>query len=360
MRVRSAFVALMVLMTSFVSTVDSTAAAEKLRLLWSVYVGWMPWGYAAETGILAKHAAKHGVGEIDAKLMKYTPSLEAYGMTKDGQVVVSTNMDLMATAFPNRFPSTVVIVGDYSNDNDQILSRDPAIKTIADLKGKTVHLVPLSVSHYLLVRLLEKAGLKESDVVIAAVQDENELEPGIKTKEMTTIVTWNPFVLHALEDPAVHRVGGSADIPGEIQDLCVVATDKTTPPNDGLPKALTGAWYEVLGQMTARGPVSQKALAAMADASGSSVKEFEAQLKTTAMFWEPAKAAAYMRSGEFKANNDRVRRFCAEHNMLGEGVTSPDAFGIRYPDGSIQGDPKNVLITFDPQWMDLAAKGQLK
>jgi NitT/TauT family transport system substrate-binding protein len=38
-------------------------AAEKkdFKVAWSIYVGWMPWGYATEAGIVKKWADKYGI-----------------------------------------------------------------------------------------------------------------------------------------------------------------------------------------------------------------------------------------------------------------------------------------------------------
>jgi len=42
----------------------SSALAEKkneFNIAWTIYVGWMPWPYAAETGIVKKWADKYGI-----------------------------------------------------------------------------------------------------------------------------------------------------------------------------------------------------------------------------------------------------------------------------------------------------------
>ncbi|MEL7139989.1 MAG: lipid kinase, partial [Pseudomonadota bacterium] len=38
-------------------------AEEKtsFRLAWSIYVGWMPWGYLEDSGIMDKWAEKYGI-----------------------------------------------------------------------------------------------------------------------------------------------------------------------------------------------------------------------------------------------------------------------------------------------------------
>ena len=44
-------------------TATFAAAEEKtdFKVAWSIYVGWMPWGYAADNGIVKKWADKYGI-----------------------------------------------------------------------------------------------------------------------------------------------------------------------------------------------------------------------------------------------------------------------------------------------------------
>ena len=46
-----------------VSTASTAIAQEKseFRVAWSIYVGWMPWGYGADAGIVDKWADKYDI-----------------------------------------------------------------------------------------------------------------------------------------------------------------------------------------------------------------------------------------------------------------------------------------------------------
>ena len=68
-----------------------------------------------------------------------------------------TNMECLDMPAASGIDSTALIMGDYSNGNDAILTRKGGT-WISCLPGKTVNLVELSVSHYLLARALEKSG----------------------------------------------------------------------------------------------------------------------------------------------------------------------------------------------------------
>ncbi len=332
------------------------AAAEKPKftITKSIYAGWMPWYYANESGIMKKWADKYDV-EIELVHMDYIPSIEAFVAGKaDGCVM--TNMEALDMPAASGIDCTALIVGDYSNGNDAILTRDGI--TAENIKGHNVYLVELSVSHYLLAQFVEKNGLKESDVKLVNTSDSDIAPAFLANEDQKVVVTWNPLVMNIEQAPGVKKIFTSADIPGHILDLMVVRTDKLKE-HPELGKALTGAWYEVMALMSKRTEKANEVIAQMAEAAGSSPTEYKNQLKTTAMFYTPASAVEYTMGKELKDNMELVRSFCFKHGLLGEGAESADIVGIEYPDGSVQGDKKNVRLRFDVSYMKAAADGEL-
>jgi NitT/TauT family transport system substrate-binding protein len=57
---------------------------------------------------------------------------------------------------------------------------------------------------------------------------------------------------------------------------------------------------------------------------------------------------------------DLVRNFCFKYGLLGENARSADVVGISYPDGTIQGDSRNVKLRYDASFVDKAKAGQLR
>lgn len=135
-----------------------TGPKQKFTVMWSIYVGWMPWPYAQQSGILKKWADLYNI-EVDLKRADYVPSIEAYVAGK-ADAVVMTNMEALNMAAAAGIDSTAVIVGDYSNGNDALLTRNSL--GIGDLWGKKVYIVELSVSQYLLERGLELWNSRKS------------------------------------------------------------------------------------------------------------------------------------------------------------------------------------------------------
>jgi len=122
------------------------------RVCWSIYVGWMPWGYLEDSGIMDKWAKKYGIDVEIVQINDYVESINQYTAGQyDGCSM--TNMDALSIPAGGGVDTTALIVGDYSNGNDGIVMKSGS--SVADLKGQNVNLVELSVSHYLLARALE-------------------------------------------------------------------------------------------------------------------------------------------------------------------------------------------------------------
>ncbi|MES2490395.1 MAG: putative urea ABC transporter substrate-binding protein [Pseudomonadota bacterium] len=329
------------------------APKKEFNVAWSIYVGWMPWPYADQAGIVKKWADKYGIKIKVTQINDYVESINQYTAGKfDG--VVMTNMDALTIPAAGGVDTTAVIIGDYSNGNDGVVLKNA--KTLGEIKGQSVNLVELSVSHYLLARGLSSVGLAEKDIKIVNTSDA-DIVSAYKAPGTTALVTWNPQLSEVKAEPTAHMVFDSSKIPGEIIDTMGVNT-KTLKDNPALGKALAGIWFETLKLM--QDPVKGKAAReAMAKLSGSSLASFEGQLKTTKMFYTPAEAVNFTTDSKLVKTMDLVRTFSFDHGLLGQGVDSKDVVGIAFPGGATLGDTKNIKLRFDASYMKLAADGKL-
>jgi len=329
------------------------AFAEKktFHLVWSIYVGWMPWDYMNQKGILKKWADKYGIA-IDVTQMDYIESINQYTAGKFDACPM-TNMDMLTIPAASGVDSTALIVGDFSNGNDGVVLKGKG-KTLSDIKGQHVNLVELSVSHYLLARALRSVGLAERDITLVNTSDA-DIVAAFGSADVTAVTTWNPQLGEILQSPEATLVFDSSKIPGEIIDVLAVKTEVLKAhPEFG--KALVGAWWETIKVMMQENEAGKAARAFMAEASGTDLAGYEAQLKTTKMF-SAAEAVAFARSAELIETMDLVRNFSFAHGLLGEGAKSADAVGMEFPDGKILGDKSNIKMRFDASFAEMASKG---
>ncbi|MQY42554.1 lipid kinase [Epibacterium sp. SM1969] len=337
------------------STAAPLAAEEKteFKLAWSIYVGWMPWGYLEDSGIMDKWADKYG---IDVEIVQFNDYVESINQYTAGAFdgVSATNMDTLSIPSGGGVDTTALIIGDYSNGNDAVIAK--GVSSLAELKGKPVNLVELSVSHYLLARGLDTVGLEEYDLSAVINTSDADMIAAYATQDVEAVATWNPLVSEILtSNPEAVKLFDSSQIPGEILDLMVVNT-QTLADNPKFGKAVAGAWYEVMALMAAG---DETALTAMAEASGTDLAGYKAQMAATELFFAPADAVAQAQSGKLPTTMTNVAEFLFDKGILGAGAPSADFVGIEYPDGSVAGNSDNVKFRFDTTYMQLAADGAL-
>ncbi len=332
-------------------------AQEKtsFKVAWSIYVGWMPWGYLEESGIMDKWASKYG---IDVEIVQINDYIESINLYTAGEFdgVSATNMDTLSIPSGGGVDTTALIVGDFSNGNDAVILKGPGDLTA--LKGKPVNLVELSVSHYLLARGLDSVGLKESDLGGVINTSDADMIAAYATDDVQAVVTWNPLVSEIMAQPDANKLFDSSDIPGEIIDLMVVNTE-TLEANPAFGKALAGAWYELMALMSGDTAEAKAARTAMGVASGTDLAGYDSQLASTQMFYDPADAVAFTKSADLPKTMVNVATFLFEKGILGEGAPSADFVGVAYPDGATTGDANNVKFRFDTTYMEMAADGKL-
>lgn len=323
----------------------SAQASNSFKVCWSHYIGWEPWAYAQQSGVLEKWAKKYGI-EIQLELVPdYLASIEAY-TRGEYDACTMTQMDALTIPAAQGVDTSVVIIGDYSNGSDGLVVR--GIDKVDQLRGRQVYLVQHSVSHYLLARALAESGLTLDDVPIVDAKDA-ELIDILKSKPAAAVVTWNPILHHARQLDDVTVLFDSSDLPGEILDIMAVRTSA----DERLKKALTGAWYEVMTGMRDGNPDMLEQMAASADVS---IGEFTQQLASTKMLYSAGIAS---RTAKSKATINATRKllaFCQAEGLLdgkqgGVGI----AFGTR----AMLGNRDNIKLRFVSDYMRMAAQGAL-
>ena len=327
----------LVLSLTLLTSVPSFAAVKKeFNVCWTIYAGWMPWGTISNEKIIDKWASKYGIKINIVQLNDYIESINQYTAGQfDGCTM--TNMDALTIPAAGGVDSTALITGSYSDGNDGVVLKG-ADKKLSDLKGMSV----------------EKAGLQEKDVKVVNTSDA-DIVSAFGTSGVRAAVAWNPQLSVIKKTPQTSEVFSSSQVPGELIDMMVVNT-QTLKDNPALGKALTGAWFEMMAKMKAG---DSQALSAMAADSGTDLAGYQAQLKTTHLFWTPADTLAFISSPDLAKTMQRVAQFSFDKGLLGEGAQSADFIGMTFPGNVTLGDAANRKLRFDDSYLKLAAAGQL-
>src|SRR5258708_6604231 len=236
------------LMSPVLSTTAHAAEKKEFNIAWTIYVGWMPWPYAADSGIVKKWADKYGITNNITQINDYVESINQYTAGKfDG--VTLTNMDALTIPAAGGVDTSAIIMGDFSNGNDGIVLKNA--KALGDIKGRKINIVELSVSQYLLARGLASIRLREKDIKTINTSDA-DIVAAFKSPDSTAVVTWNPQLMEVKAEPKATLVFDSSKIPGEIQDLMGINTD-TLKDNPNLDKPLVHILLETIALLQDQG-----------------------------------------------------------------------------------------------------------
>ena len=190
-------------------------AAEPLKIGYSDWPGYVAWQVAIDKGWF-----KEAGVDVKFDWFDYSASLDALTAGKlDG--VTATNGDALVVGSGGA-KNVMILLLDYSNGNDMIVGK-PGIKSLKDLKGKKIGLETGFVEHLLLLKGLEKAGMKESDVTIVNTKT-NETPKALASADISAIGAWQPNSGQAMKlVPGSKPIYTSADEPGLIYDVLTVS-----------------------------------------------------------------------------------------------------------------------------------------
>lgn len=326
---------------------SAAAFAGETKIAWSHYTGWEPLGVIQSSGIMDTWNKKMGTDIEIVYIGDYVDSITLYAAGQFAGVAV-TNMDVLAIAGVGGRASTTLIVGDYSDGNDGLILKGFASLDVVPT-GTTISLVEYSVSHYLLARCFEQAGMNIDDFELSNTTDA-DIPALVESGDEIVAVSWNPMLMTIRNMDDVSIPCTSADIPGEIIDMVVVGDEVTNVEK----MALVGAWYEMMALIEAR---DSDTLEALAEQAGSSVADFESQLETTHMFYTPADAVAFVNNSALMDTMWNVVTFSFDAGIY-DGVDSAGELGVSFPGGEVMGDADNIMLKFDTSITEILAREQ--
>lgn len=116
----------------------------------------------------------------------------------------------------------IVLVTDVSHGGDAVMAR-PGIKKLSDIRGKRIAITNIPLGLYMLNRLLEKAGVKRSEVQVFPMSESKHVS-FFKQGKADLFITFDP-VKSKLKELGMHVLFDSSMIPNEIVDIVVVHED---------------------------------------------------------------------------------------------------------------------------------------
>jgi NitT/TauT family transport system substrate-binding protein len=196
--------------------VPNAARAEPLRIFHFTWVGFGPLFVAQDRGFFAKEA-------IEVSLIRNDDHTAAFAGLAAGQVdaIAGGLQDVVIFSEQGEDPLLCVLVNDDTRGADGIVANKD-IRSIADLRGKTVAVPFCSTSQFYLNALLKEAGLAEADLDVVDLQGDQGGEAFL-LQEVDAAVTFEPWLTQAQNAEHGHLLTDTSERPGLLVD-CVVTT----------------------------------------------------------------------------------------------------------------------------------------
>jgi NitT/TauT family transport system substrate-binding protein len=314
---------------------DSSSDTQKGKTIRTLKFGispraaWMPWFFKVEEskaennpeGIL--HYTDY---KVNIQIVKdsYAGTIESF-INKEIDAVVITNIDAIAQLVRQDIEADVIMVVAYSNGNDAILV---PLKSDLDLREKTLALTKFSTRHYLLERYLMREQINPDEVNIVDASEEEIpgfFENGTNNSEVQGVVTSNPNIDKIVKKQQAKILFDSYAVSQEIVDFVVIHRE-VLQDYPGFAQAILSAWFSVME--TLQGSRRGSTVATMAQLSGVSREQFDAQMESVTLNDTPFKALSAMRDRSIKKTMRYIRYFMERHQLTGD---EPFSNWISYP-----------------------------
>jgi NitT/TauT family transport system substrate-binding protein len=216
---------------------SARSANAEIKVGVSDWTGWVAWYVAEQQGYFRKYGA-------DVKLVWFANYTDSISALSTGQLDANSQTwsDTLGP-LGKGLPLKVVLVNDNSAGNDAIMA-GPKIRTVSDLKGKTIALEQYSVSHFVLFTALARNGLAPKDVKVVNLPAGDAAAAFISGR-VDAAVLWNPWISQIQKSGKGHALFTSADMPGLIPDL-LVAQDKALQSKRKDFVGMVRAWFDVV------------------------------------------------------------------------------------------------------------------
>jgi NitT/TauT family transport system substrate-binding protein len=245
---------------------NRSALDGPVRIGYSAWPGWFPWKVAEERGMFKAAGVPVSLTWFDGYLDSIN-ALNAGQLDCNSQTLGDTISSLAAGA-----DLQVVLTNDISSGNDQIIAA-PGIRSVADLKGKTVAAEQGTVDHYLLLLGLSKARLSERDITFVPLETGAAAAAFVAGK-VDAVGVFAPFTSQALKRPGSKILFSSRDFPGAISDH-LVCNRSFVAKNPEKIQRIVDSWFATLREIKANPGPSLSILAKRAGVSEADYRAYD-------------------------------------------------------------------------------------
>ncbi len=231
-------------LSSCTKKADVSKKSEKLPVVKLNIVTWPGYGpiYLGK----AKDFFKEEGVDVDIQIQENTQARNSALVS--GEIdLIGITLESVILANAKGVPQKVVGISDISNGGDGIIAKN-SIKSIKDLKGKTVAFPEGQPSHLFLLYHLDKAGLAIGDIKPVFTDDAGKAGELFAAGRADAAVTWEPWLSKATESGKGHLLVSSKGVKDILIGIFAANSNKVQKDSDKLTRFFRG-WYKSMDYM---------------------------------------------------------------------------------------------------------------
>lgn len=216
---------------------ESKVIKKPFKMAIVTWVGFGPFYIAQNKGFFKEEG-------IDVELVRIEDFGARRGALASGTLQGSVEtVDSLAIGIAEGLPAIEVLKVDESCGGDGIVVKKE-IKSIKDLKGKTVAFSKGSPSHFFLLYLMKKEGLTSKDIT-PQYMEAGDAGAAFIAGKVDAAITWEPWLTKANESEHGRVLLTSKESPDLIADIFVIHKDTAKTRREDVKKLLR-AWFKAL------------------------------------------------------------------------------------------------------------------
>jgi NitT/TauT family transport system substrate-binding protein len=213
------------------------AAAEPLKIRYATWVGYGPLFVAREKGYFREE-------KVDVELVGIEDPREAALALAAGRIHgIAWTVDAMVVHLRTGQEYQYVLALDDSAGIDGLVARKD-IRSVKDLRGKTVAVGEGTAAQFFLNAVLKDAGMSQKDVQVVNLS-QGDAGAAFLAEKVDAAVTWEPWLTKARSAPHGQVLLDSSRTPGVMTEVLVFPREAIARQGKDI-QGLVGAWYRAV------------------------------------------------------------------------------------------------------------------
>jgi NitT/TauT family transport system substrate-binding protein len=213
--------------------------APTVKISTNSWIGWAPLYLAIEKDLFHEESGF----KVNVELVR----IDDTGTIKNSMIAgrvdgYAVSVDNFALNVTEGVPGKIVLCFDESHGGDGIVAKKE-IKTIKDLKGKSVAVQLGLPGHFLLLHLLKQNGLTPNDFNVINM-DSDKSGAAFTSGKLDAAVTWEPWLSKSEEAANGHILASTRELPGLIVDTLVLRENVLK--DDKIVSTIINGWFKAL------------------------------------------------------------------------------------------------------------------